>query len=262
MIDDDLRLMRLRDSLGDDQAAARVLSTRAAGKTILAQVYNGGSIPTTVPGLFLANPVFPELGAETEGAASATLNASTDSIAVLVIGPQAPTAGTVLQASQVGKFWTAKYGTSGGTSYIGWTGGPCWCSTIPATIYFTYSGGVSGSVLDGISDTLTYQTYPAGWADPAVSLTGKGWVGAGSFTWPAIYGVGGTFQLVLFPCHPAPGTSTEPVLFIVGYDSGWYINQAMEWYTGTCTCSPYHCGSGIDVIWGGVPYTSTSTATG
>lgn len=75
------------------------------------KVYDGGSIPTTVPSVFLTHPTW--LDADDTEAASYTSADESSTIPVVVIGPGVPIAGDILTAHSIGGRWVAeKDGTS------------------------------------------------------------------------------------------------------------------------------------------------------
>lgn len=85
----------LRDRLGPDQT-----------QRMLVQVYDGGSIPTTVPKVYLTHPVL--IGADDTEGATPSLSADTSTtIPVVMLGPRVPVADDYLVAHAIGGRWLA-----------------------------------------------------------------------------------------------------------------------------------------------------------
>lgn len=96
------RGLDLRDRFGPAQTAR-----------MLTQVYDGGSIPTTVPRVYLTHPALTD-AADTEGT-TPTFTADTSvTIPVVVLGPTVPVAGDRLVAHAIGGRWLA--GDGGGST--------------------------------------------------------------------------------------------------------------------------------------------------
>jgi hypothetical protein len=77
---------------------------------MLVQLYNNGSMPTSVPGMFLGHPI--ELsGNECEGCTAGQSIDSSMSIPVVVLGPKVPVAGDKLVAISVAGRWVAESGS-------------------------------------------------------------------------------------------------------------------------------------------------------
>lgn len=85
----------LRDRVGPPQTAR--MSVR---------VFDGGSIPTSVPAVYLTHPVSFD-AADTEGASYTTYDDTAVTIPVVCIGPRVPVAGDLLVAHAVGGKWVA-----------------------------------------------------------------------------------------------------------------------------------------------------------
>lgn len=99
----------LRHRLDDLQFAIDQIPDRPSSgpARILVQVYNGGSMPTSVPGMFLGHPI--ELsGDECEGCLAGKTVDSETSIPVVVLGPKVPVAGDKLVATSVAGRWVAE----------------------------------------------------------------------------------------------------------------------------------------------------------
>ena len=146
--------MRLRSQAARDLARSRPPFGTDPSARFLGQVFNGGSMPTSVPAIFLAHPVQSDFGAEVEGAVTPTYNPTTDAVPVLVLGPTVPTAGTVLDAIQTRGRWVAQKGSSSGSScLIGISGHVMLCCGV----------GLSGStvVLQSGSTTIATTTTDA-----------------------------------------------------------------------------------------------------
>lgn len=108
---------------------------------MLVQVFNNGSIPTTVDKYFACHPVEPG-GAECEGC-TPTFTADSGTVFVLVIGPRVPVAGDYLMAEPIGGRWVAE-NPKGGS-------GPCNVSP-----FCTRSFPLTAFVGDGLgTHTLT-----------------------------------------------------------------------------------------------------------
>jgi hypothetical protein len=116
----------------------------------LVQMYNGGSMPATVPRVYFTHPVIAG-GAETEGGSPSFSADTTTTVPVVFLG-QVPSVGDYATAYAVGGRWVAERGKSSGG--VGVVCEPC---TIPAedlTISWTNLIGGNGSA------TLTYSSMP------------------------------------------------------------------------------------------------------
>lgn len=151
---DDFRILRERQSAPDAPIGERPQS----GNWFVGQVYDGGSIPTTVPKYFLTRPARPG-GTESEGSSTSFDVDADASIPVLVIGPRAPVAGDRLVAHAIDGRWVARFGKqdSGGT----FPSPNCPCNPTPQVMLFTGSTGCSS--IDFPNATLRWQDTPPEW---------------------------------------------------------------------------------------------------
>lgn len=126
----------LRGRLADiEERAARLLAADLPQSYFVAgQVYNAGSIPTTVPAFYATHPV--EIApATTEGGTATSSVDTTRTVLIRAIGPAVPVVGDYLLGQDVPWRFEAWRGTGGG-------GGPPsgWCScsgTPPGTLCVT-----------------------------------------------------------------------------------------------------------------------------
>lgn len=91
---------------------------------MLVQVYDGGSMPATVPRWFFTHPVLMD-GVEAEGEDYTPTADTSVTIPVLVLGSRVPAAGDILIAHGVGGKWVAESGGGGTATY------PCSPCNIP-----------------------------------------------------------------------------------------------------------------------------------
>lgn len=126
---------------------ARWISPTQTARHLVA-IYDGGSIPTTVPSVFLTHPVWVDAD-DTEGATPSTSTDTSQTIPVVVIGPTVPVAGEMVVAHAIGGRWVAEYGLSTGGTLS------CYPCAIPLT---TLALSWVNSSLGNGSTTLTQDT--------------------------------------------------------------------------------------------------------
>lgn len=123
------------------------------------QVFNAGSMPTTVPGQFAVHPVN-VTGAETEGIIP-TFTADTSRKAIFtVLGPGVPVVSDILTAAGINGRWVAE---KGGTSGGGIVMPPCGCTNIPASLNVSDIAWIHNPGAESYFDatTLTYGARPS-----------------------------------------------------------------------------------------------------
>jgi hypothetical protein len=152
--------------LRDRHAAHADSLDRAAGKQqpfssarLAVQVYNGGSMPSSLPAVFFTHPVL-ITGSETEGG-SGTLTADTaTTVPVVFIGSTVPSVGDYATAYAVGCRWVAERGGSSGGGSV-----PCSPCNIPAeNLTISWTNPLSG---DG-SATMIYNSGTELWTTGCV----------------------------------------------------------------------------------------------
>lgn len=146
----------LRDRL-DRMGAGNIGQAR-----MLIQAFDGGSMPTTVPAVFMGYPVSIDI-AETEGATPTFTPDTSIAIPVLVIGPTVPVVGDLLQAITIGGRWVARKGGGGGEP-----GTVCGlaCGACDPPVVLAYEGGtVEDSA--GTHPLLSGPSLPSIWAGVA-----------------------------------------------------------------------------------------------
>jgi hypothetical protein len=144
-----------------DRAASRQQPFSSA--RLVVQVYNGGSMPSSTPAVFLTHSVL-ITGAETEGG-SGTLTADTaTTVPVVFLGSTAPTAGDYTTAYAVGGRWVAERGGSGGG------GGtvPCSPCNIPTSGSLTLSW--TNPLTGNGSTTMTFNSGTNLWTTGCVDF--------------------------------------------------------------------------------------------
>jgi hypothetical protein len=148
----DLRVLRERQT--DTAAAldlARARTLPAGSPRLLVVVYDGGSIPSTTPKVYLTHPVL-NTGTESEGSAGG-LSADTATTVPVVVLRGNPSAGDYLTAYECSNRWISEEGGSSGSP----TGVPCAPCAIPATnLTISWSNIFTGAG----SDTLVLSGYP------------------------------------------------------------------------------------------------------
>ena len=143
----DARVMRERQAAQNDALDRAGLGDTAIAPRLVVQVYDGGSMPTTTPAVFLTNPVL-ITGAETEGSAP-TFTADAETTLPVVVLRGMPSAGDYLTAYAASNRWVSEEGGSGGAGGVV----PCSPCAIPASdLTISWTNILSGNG----SDTLVY----------------------------------------------------------------------------------------------------------
>lgn len=158
------RIAELRDAI-DRRMSRRGIATHRQ----LVQVYDGGSIPTAVPAMFLARPVGIDV-AEAEGATSTITPDTSQTIPVLVLGPEVPAAGDNLLATVISGRWLAEKQGAGGPPPV-----PDDCNTC----FFH----------DGAFDTITVTDSNATFSAPFAGTSGGQPFWNGGYIQPGFTGV-------------------------------------------------------------------------
>lgn len=99
---------------------------------LLVQVFDAGSIPTSLPAVFAAHPVPRVTGVEKEAGSYSAAPATGTTVYVTVFGSHAPAAGDLLVARRAGRRWVAWRG-SPGTPTASVPG--CPCPTMPVLLH-------------------------------------------------------------------------------------------------------------------------------
>lgn len=138
---------------------------------MLGQVYNAGSMPTSLPGQFAVHPVRTS-GAESEGGPFSTTVDTAHTMIFTVVGNTVPAVGDILIGRLIEGRWIAERHVGDTTDTVVIAGCPCngvIAGTVPTnlTIQATYGDGTYDFIWD--SD-LVYQPVPA-WLTGFVSGT-------------------------------------------------------------------------------------------
>ena len=135
-------------------------------RAVLGQVYNAGSMPTSLPGQFAVHPVRTS-GPESEGGTySATVDTSHTMI-FTVVGNIVPGVGDILIGRLIEGRWVAERYTGDTTDTVVIAGCPCngvIAGTVPVTLNVVATYG-DGTYLLFYSSDLVYRTAPT-WATP------------------------------------------------------------------------------------------------
>ena len=123
------------------------------------QVYNGGSMPGSLPAVFFTHPVL-ITGAETEGGSGTLTADAATTVPVVFIGSTVPSVGDYATAYAVGGRWVAERGGSGGTGSI--ARGPCNIPAEDLTISWTNILTSNGSA------TMVYDSGTSLWTTGCV----------------------------------------------------------------------------------------------
>jgi hypothetical protein len=152
--------------LCDRQTAGARRADNAAGRQSpfssarqLVQIYNGGSMPSSLPAVFFTHPVL-VTGAETEAGAGMLTADTTTTVPTVVLGSTVPSAGDYLTAYAVGGRWVAERGGSSGGGFTACS--PCNIPNENLTISWTNLLTGNGSA------TMTYISGPSPWETSCV----------------------------------------------------------------------------------------------
>jgi hypothetical protein len=161
MIDDELRTLRRRVTALESRAAVTGPDPTPGTFSRRGQVYNAGSMPTSVPGAFAVHPV-KVTGAESEGAAVAFSANTTQTFYMTAIGPGVPVAGDVLTGHLIGGRWVAGMGrsTAAGVNQVYTVRG---CNNMPlagALVQVKDGSTVKASGTTDASGNVTLKTKP------------------------------------------------------------------------------------------------------
>ena len=127
--DEEARLLRERYQALADRLDRLAAQGDPGAARFVGKVYSGGSIPTTVPKVFLTHPTT-IFSPDTEGGTATAAVDTSQSVPVWCVGPGVPVANDYLVARGAPYAWVADFpGTS--TSVCGEAGG--W----PSTVHFT-----------------------------------------------------------------------------------------------------------------------------
>jgi hypothetical protein len=132
----------------------RLRNGPAAGSPmVIGTVYDGGSIPSTTPRVFLVHPV--SVGGTEDEGEDATFPADAgQGIPVVVLGPSVPVVGDRIRARRVGGRWVAMTCAAG----IGLPPVLCVCTPTPPDDV-TLSTGAGETPLAGDGATLSWEGY-------------------------------------------------------------------------------------------------------
>jgi hypothetical protein len=223
------RLRRREAALRDD--LDRAPDPPRGGATVLAQVFNAGLMPSSVPGYFAFHPVTAS-GAEAEGG-TGTLSPASGQGVVLVIGPKVPAVGDVLVARLVGGRWVAGVGAGcdPATTYLDVTvRDPC--NSLAAV------GGAAVSAVQG-GTTVSGTTNGSGFVSLLLGATGAWSVTAAAAALPA----------TTVPVTAACGRNTV-VIYMGGCDdSGWPTPVTLTAGGQTVTLVPFAGNWTADFQW-------------
>lgn len=102
-------------------------SPPGSARKIVGQVYDGGAMPTTVPAWFFTHPADFACN-EVEGGACSPAIDGTNTVPILVLGPDVPSVGDLLPARMIGGKWVAGSGESSPPTFC------CGCNCSPCQI--------------------------------------------------------------------------------------------------------------------------------
>lgn len=151
------RLRRRVDALRDRIEPRTLYGVNPAAR--LGKVYNGGSMPGALPGVFLMHPARPS-GNEAEGATPGYVVDTSSSFAATVVGTRVPAAGDLLVARLCSGRWVAQSGST--TADDGVTLPGCACTSTPRTVTLSNNGTPDAAIPLIYPCTLQWQTTPAG----------------------------------------------------------------------------------------------------
>jgi len=158
---DDQRIQRSRrDDIADRLDAARPDRPDRL-VTLVALVYDAGSMPSQIRHYFAVHPVA-VTGDEVEGSAGSPDVAASAQELVLVLGPGLPAAGDCLIALQVSDRWVAQFGKASDNQFVELDG--CLCTKTPVSLHLVSNNHTAdnGMFQDA---TLVYGPTPD-WAIP------------------------------------------------------------------------------------------------
>lgn len=146
MIDDEaaaqheFRIIRHRMAELESRLYRKSSDATPSSPVYIGQVFDGGNMPTTVPGMFATHPVTLD-GVEAEGSPG-VFDVSTDEVVVLVLGSAVPQPGDMLIARLVDGYWIARKDTAEETEVPPPLCLETPCQTVwPHTLYLTDANG-------------------------------------------------------------------------------------------------------------------------
>lgn len=186
----------LRERMIDHSAAidlAQSHSPTSGTARQVVQIINGGSMPSSVPAYFLANPVSVS-GDETEGLAP-TFTADTSTSMVVCVLNKVPAVSDYLNVYLVGDRWVSDGGGGGGGDTCGCGCMPCVLPNMPLHISGTSQGVGFAVTLGNIAGACTWNV--AG----CLTIAGFGTASQKQFTFD-IQCVGGvtTYRYASYTC--------------------------------------------------------------
>jgi hypothetical protein len=108
--DDEFTTLRRRLDVLEQEADRRARDGLGGmNRTLVGRVFDGGAMPTTVPGFFKVRPVTLD-GTEAIGEPVTITDSAWDEAVVLVLGSEVPDVGDVLVARLIGGYWVAQRG--------------------------------------------------------------------------------------------------------------------------------------------------------
>jgi len=206
---------------------------------ILGQIYNGGAMPSSLPGRFATHPTI-LLGAETEGSTPTYSVDTTRTIFFTVVGSTVPIVGDVLMGKLIDGRWCAKRG--GGSS-----GGPhtlpgCPCTVVPDTLFMhVATQPTNGTESVVFPCTLTFQPTPS---DIPGVTPNPSWYSDGPYTstngnYIVRYRFGCSLGLYFVDAWTTTSSPLGGAFSIASWAVGFTGNQ----------CSPFEMGAGGFTSW-------------